>query len=102
MKFFLGSMKDGVDHEQLYEKLKKRLAQDGYIANDERIYMICHNHKGNIIKEKVNEDSPTSRDTVIAIFHTQVGYIVVTPSRGYLTDLPLFVGTVLDIRYFDE
>lgn len=25
MKFFLGSMKDGVDHEQLYEKLKKTI-----------------------------------------------------------------------------
>lgn len=100
MDFFVGAMKVGVDHEEVYQQIKRKLLGLGFQPNDERIYMICHEHNGNTIVEKVGDISPSSHDTVIAIFNTQTGYIVVTPSQGYVEGAPYLVGTVRDIRYF--
>jgi len=92
MKFFVPNENDPERAEELYQAIKKFVAETkGVAIGDRRIRSITFRDGGYIVQALVGRPEPSKGGIVIAILESE-SYLVCTPDRGVLRGEPVMVG----------
>ena len=92
MKFFVPNENDPEKAEELYQAIKKFVAEaKGVAIGDRRIRSITFRDGGYIVQALVGRPEPLKRGMVIAILESE-SYLVCTPDRGVFKGEPVMVG----------
>ncbi len=102
MKFFVPSVANEKEAEDLYQATKKFAAENCWPVTDRRIQTIGFRDKGRLVTAEVGKVEPITGETVVAIFESR-SYLVCTPNRGVLRGMPILVGKheVSSVTVFD-
>ncbi|MBA7709687.1 hypothetical protein ES703_118609 [subsurface metagenome] len=94
MKFFIPDMQDKPDKaEELYKAIKDFAKTSvGWNITNRRIFRISYQHDGRPHEAEVGKINDVNNEPVIAILESNA-YLVCTPNRGVLRDMPILVGT---------
>ena len=93
MKFFIPLAKDDAERDQVWEGCRKgALHTVGFAITDKKIQSIFTHHNGKEYKEEVGQKTPANGELVVAILECENVYLVCTPNRGVLRDMPMMVG----------
>ena len=92
MKFFIPDVEDVDEAEKIYDAIKKFAKMTlGWDVTDRRIFKISYRHNGNYYDAEVGKILKVNREEVIAILESNA-YLICTPTRGVIRDMPLLVG----------
>jgi len=104
MKFFIPDVESPELAEELLKSIKT-LAKNtlGWETTDRRIFRVDYYHKGIYHVAEVGKVTDANNEPVIAILESHA-YLVCTPTRGVLMDMPMLVGTdaVSSIEDFED
>jgi hypothetical protein len=80
--------------EALYEDIKKFAAANAGPVSGRRIRAITFPHRGKTVTAEVGKHDPVEGEMVLAILEsvTPGPYLICTPNRGVLKDVPIMVG----------
>ncbi len=93
MRFFLPFARDNTIAESAYGGIKKFAEENmGWKVSGRRIYSMNYTHHSKPWKATVGEDEPRTREKVVAILETDQCFLICTPTRGVLRDIPIMVG----------
>jgi hypothetical protein len=95
MKFFLPVAKDAAEAERVYEGIRKfHTEQMGASLSARRIYSLRGTHNGKRFTATVGQPFESLGEVVIAILldETRQCYLICTPNRGVLRDMPYLSG----------
>jgi len=105
MKFFIPEAKDNIQAEEVYSAILKN---NNGIKINKRIFKISfYDDEKRIIAEvgkQIDGNNKTGNQKVIAIVETETLYCIFLPTRGILSDAPIYVGkneSNIQIEYFD-
>jgi hypothetical protein len=93
MKFFLPAAEDAKEAEETYEAIRTFNSRDASLS-DRRIYRVTGRHNGKNFTATVGQPFERLGETVIAILFdtTRNLYLICSPHRGVLQDIPYFSG----------
>lgn len=92
MKFFIPDINDEDKAEEMYDAIKKFVKTTlGWDVTERRIFKISYYHDGNYYDAEVGKILKVNSEEVIAILESNA-YLICTPTRGVIRDLPLLVG----------
>ena len=93
MKFFIPKATDDEMRDHVWDACRKAaMATVGFKLTDKKIQSITTSHNGKVYKETVGAITPANGELVIAILECEQVYLVCTPSRGVIRDMPMMVG----------
>lgn len=104
MKFFIPKAKDAADAESVYEGIRKFNAEQmGASLSARRIYSVHGKHDGKPFAATVGETFERLGEPVIAILldEGRKCYLICTPNRGVLRDMPYLSGSN-EITYAED
>lgn len=91
MKFFVPAQPDEAKAEELYEAIKKFAKETmGWEITGRRIFRLTFNDRGKACQAEVGKQHPITGETVTILESN--AYLVCTPNRGVLRDMPILVG----------
>jgi hypothetical protein len=96
MRFFIPEAKDAAEAERVYEGIRKFHTEEmGASLNARRIYSVHGTHNGKRFTATVGQPFERLREMVIAILldDTRKCYLICTPNRGVLRDIPYLSGS---------
>jgi hypothetical protein len=92
MNFFIPHVDDPAAAEKVLQSIRQHAGVTlGWSQTDRRILSIAYVHKGKEYVAKVGGIEPRTGEEVIAILESNA-FLVCTPNRGVLRDMPLLVG----------
>lgn len=101
MKFFIPSAEDEVQAEEIYEAIKKFAKLTlGWDVTDRRIFSIRYRYHSSEFYDEVGKKSKINGEEVTAILESNA-FLICTPTRGELRDLPILVGKSSAISVVD-
>jgi hypothetical protein len=92
MKFFIPASKTDEESNEVFESIRKFAELTmGWKVTNRKIFKIKYRHNSKDYTAEVGKDDPISREPVIAILESET-YLICTPSRGVIRDMPILVG----------
>ena len=105
MNFFIpGKENDQEGRDRIYDAIRSFAHETlGWKIKDSKIFSIQYRHSGKEYYAEVGKIFPLIGETVIAILESNI-YLICTPNRGVIRDLPVLVGReeVIKIVKFDD
>jgi hypothetical protein len=88
---------NAAEAEDMLQKVKAHLRENGYNVTDERFYAVTYRHDGTKYLDKVGEPCGMAQgEEVLFIFDAGSVYLTCTPSRGVFRDIPVLIGKQWD------
>ncbi|SDD89227.1 hypothetical protein [Sporomusa acidovorans] len=93
MKFFLPAAENNDQTQSVYNQIKQ-FAQEttSWPIRETRIFSIQFRNDGKEYYAEVGKVENLTGDLVIAIFESELTYLICTKYRGVLKDMPIIVG----------
>jgi hypothetical protein len=101
MKFFIPGAEEEAYAEEIYEAIKKFAKMTlGWDVTDRRIFSIKYRHNSSEYYDEVGKKSKMNGEEVTAILESNA-FLICTPTRGELRDMPILVGKSSAISVVD-
>ena len=103
MKFFIPGVDDPELAENTYQSIKSFAKLTlGWDVTERRILSVTYFHGGKQHHDEVGKKCLSNNEVVMAILESNA-YLVCTPSRGVVRDMPLLVGSdeIISTQDFD-
>ena len=91
MRFFIPFATDEPQMERIYTRIQHRLENMEYGPFHERVYRLIFRRDGSQVIDTVGELCPIKKETVIAIFKNDRGYMICSYSSGAVGGEPIVV-----------
>jgi hypothetical protein len=95
MKFFIPAAKDKTREQEVYNGIKKFLAEEhGCQVTDRKIFSLQYQHNSQEYYAEVDQPHPQNGETVVAILYgtSHSLYYICTLTRGVAQGVPIYVG----------
>ena len=104
MKFFIPGAEEEAYAEEIYEAIKKFAKMTlGWDVTERRIFSIRYRHHSSEYYDEVGKKSKMNGEEVTAILESNA-FLICTPTRGELRDMPILVGksSVISVVDFED